>query len=147
MGRGAGEGGRGLGAGLPTTSRYCRTTLLGSGPRKRYTSRIPPVDLQLRAGLGCRTTSRENSPGAQGQMLTTRSAGQTTAGEAGSFHSEPGAQNIHSEPEPLKGDAEQLDLGPPFWPQPASGRDPKGHLRSTKGQSRRPQPTSHFLEE
>lgn len=39
------------------TSRYCCTTLLGSGPRKTYTSRIPPVDLQLRAGLGCRTTS------------------------------------------------------------------------------------------
>lgn len=54
---------QGRGAGLPMTSRYCCTTLLGSGPRKTYTSRIPPVDLQLRAGLGCRTTSAGGSPG------------------------------------------------------------------------------------
>lgn len=59
---------QGWGTSLPTTSRYCRTTLLGSGPRKTYMSRIPPVDRQLRAGLGCRTTSGGSSPGAQGQI-------------------------------------------------------------------------------
>ena len=114
----------GLGRGLPTTSRYCCTTLLGSGPRKMYTSRIPPVDLQLRAGLGCRTTSGGSSLGAQGQILTPRPQGlqRCTKGPNTCWTGPPagsrGTQDSHSEPSSLR-DLEQdrkvlSSLRPPF---------------------------------
>ena len=124
----------GPGRGLPTTSRYCCTTLLGSGPRKMYTSRIPPVDLQLRAGLGWRTTSGGSSLGAQGQILTPLPRGlqRCTNGPnpcwRGPPAGSPGAQGSHSEPSSLR-DLEQdrkvlSSLRPPLY-----GLSPPPHIR------------------
>lgn len=145
-------------------SRYCRTTLLGSGPRKMYTSRIPPVDLQLRAGLGCRTTSGGSSPGAQRQILTTPLAQGLRHCTNGPNHRWRGGVlpqgawgpwDSHSEPSLLRSleqDRKTLSSwawGPFFWPQPhpAQVRGPRAHLRGTEGQSwQRPQPNGHFSE-
>lgn len=132
-------------AGLPTTSRYCRTTLLGSGPSKTYTSRIPPVDLQLRAGLGCRTTSGGSSPGAQGQIPTCPPGplaphgwtGQTDSGERvllwGAWeHPACGVGGLAGEPGAGWEDAEQLE---PRAPLSDLCSPPERTLGSPKGRA------------